>query len=200
EPAPVHLLGIDSAGRRRPRDVWLLRRTKRAAKADAAPREPLAARLIGTPRGLRVVLQTSRGTGPGEPESSHQGLQRRPFHSECDPRRAGREGGRVLQRAGDGGAVDQRRQDRGQVDRALVHYLPGERGPPAAPRAGPMCRELMRAALTSPLVLFIDDLHAAHPSSLLLLEFLGPLLGQARILVVGAVRDHALTTSHPCLK
>jgi len=63
-----------------------------------------------------------------------------------------------------------------------------------------MCRELMRAALTSPLVLFIDDLHAADPSSLLLLEFLGPLLGQARILVVGAVRDHALTTSPPCLK
>jgi DNA-binding SARP family transcriptional activator/tetratricopeptide (TPR) repeat protein len=40
-----------------------------------------------------------------------------------------------------------------------------------------------------PLVLFLDDMHAADEPSLLLLRFLARMIGEARILVVGACRD-----------
>jgi eukaryotic-like serine/threonine-protein kinase len=48
---------------------------------------------------------------------------------------------------------------------------------------------LRRASETQPLVLVLDDLHAADAPSLLLLRFLARDLGSARILVVGAYRD-----------
>jgi DNA-binding SARP family transcriptional activator len=48
---------------------------------------------------------------------------------------------------------------------------------------------LSTAARTRPLVLVLDDLHAADEPSLLLLQFLARELGSARILVVGALRD-----------
>jgi DNA-binding SARP family transcriptional activator len=50
--------------------------------------------------------------------------------------------------------------------------------------------EFLRAAAeTRPLVLVLDDLHAADEPSLLLLQFLARELGTARLLVIGAARD-----------
>ena len=50
--------------------------------------------------------------------------------------------------------------------------------------------EFLRAASASrPLVILLDDLHAADASSLLLLQFLARELGLTRVLVVGAYRD-----------
>jgi predicted ATPase/DNA-binding SARP family transcriptional activator len=48
---------------------------------------------------------------------------------------------------------------------------------------------LRSAAETCPIVLVLDDLHAADEPSLLLLRFLGRELGSSRLLVVGAYRD-----------
>ena len=48
---------------------------------------------------------------------------------------------------------------------------------------------LRAASLTRPLVLVLDDLHAADASSLLLLQFLAAGLANARLLVIGAYRD-----------
>jgi DNA-binding SARP family transcriptional activator/tetratricopeptide (TPR) repeat protein len=48
---------------------------------------------------------------------------------------------------------------------------------------------LRSAAQTRPLVLVLDDLHAADEPSLLLLQFLARELGESRLLVVGAYRD-----------
>jgi DNA-binding SARP family transcriptional activator len=48
---------------------------------------------------------------------------------------------------------------------------------------------LKRASETRPLVLVLDDLHAADEPSLLLLRFLTRELGTSRLLVVGAYRD-----------
>ena len=47
---------------------------------------------------------------------------------------------------------------------------------------------LRRASEDRPLVIFLDDLHAADAPSLLLLQFLARQLGSARMLVVGAYR------------
>jgi DNA-binding SARP family transcriptional activator len=56
---------------------------------------------------------------------------------------------------------------------------------------------LRTAAEVQPLVLVLDDLHAADVPSLLLLEFLAPELPQARILVLGLYRDVELGPEHP---
>jgi DNA-binding SARP family transcriptional activator len=48
---------------------------------------------------------------------------------------------------------------------------------------------LTSAAQARPLVLFLDDLHAADEPSLLLLQFLARELGESRLLVVGAYRN-----------
>src|SRR5439155_16107769 len=48
---------------------------------------------------------------------------------------------------------------------------------------------LRGASLARPLVLVLDDLHAADAPSLLLLRFLAGELADARLLVVGAYRD-----------
>jgi DNA-binding SARP family transcriptional activator len=48
---------------------------------------------------------------------------------------------------------------------------------------------LKRAAAARPLVLALDDLHAADEPSLLLLRFVARELGESRLLIVGAYRD-----------
>jgi DNA-binding SARP family transcriptional activator len=48
---------------------------------------------------------------------------------------------------------------------------------------------LRAASLARPLVLVLDDLHAADAPSLLLLQFLAAELAEARLLVIGAYRD-----------
>jgi DNA-binding SARP family transcriptional activator/tetratricopeptide (TPR) repeat protein len=60
---------------------------------------------------------------------------------------------------------------------------------------------LRNAAAERPILLVLDDLHAADASSLLLLQFLARELGSARIIVIGACRDvdpipgHALSAT-----
>jgi DNA-binding SARP family transcriptional activator len=56
---------------------------------------------------------------------------------------------------------------------------------------------LTRAAEARPLVLVLDDLHAADEPSLLLLQFLTRELGSSRILVLGACRDVDPTPTDP---
>ena len=56
---------------------------------------------------------------------------------------------------------------------------------------------LKRAAAAQPLVLALDDLHAADEPSLLLLRFLASELGDSRILVVGTLRDVDPTVKEP---
>jgi tetratricopeptide (TPR) repeat protein len=48
---------------------------------------------------------------------------------------------------------------------------------------------LRRAAAAQPLALFLDDLHAADPPSLVLLRFVAAELAQSRILILGSFRD-----------
>jgi tetratricopeptide (TPR) repeat protein len=56
---------------------------------------------------------------------------------------------------------------------------------------------LLRAARREPLVLVLEDLHAADTPSLLLLQFLTNQVGDARLLVLGTYRDVELTPDHP---
>ena len=56
---------------------------------------------------------------------------------------------------------------------------------------------LRAASRTQPLVLVLDDLHAADAPSLLLLQFLTEALADARLLVVGAYRDVDPTLRDP---
>lgn len=56
---------------------------------------------------------------------------------------------------------------------------------------------LRRAARRRPVVLILDDLHAADEPSLLLLQFLAPLLDETRILVLGTYRETELEADHP---
>ncbi|HEX2415483.1 MAG TPA: BTAD domain-containing putative transcriptional regulator [Thermoleophilaceae bacterium] len=56
---------------------------------------------------------------------------------------------------------------------------------------------LRTAAEVRPIVLVLDDLHAADAPSLLLLEFLAQHLAQTRVLVVGCYRDSELAPEHP---
>jgi DNA-binding SARP family transcriptional activator len=56
---------------------------------------------------------------------------------------------------------------------------------------------LRSAAEVQPLVLVLDDLHAADIPSLVLLEFLAQELAGARILVLGLYRDVDLASEHP---
>jgi DNA-binding SARP family transcriptional activator len=56
---------------------------------------------------------------------------------------------------------------------------------------------LKRAAAGRPLVLVLDDLHAADEPSLLLLQFVARELGESRLLIVGAYRDVDPTLSDP---
>jgi DNA-binding SARP family transcriptional activator/tetratricopeptide (TPR) repeat protein len=56
---------------------------------------------------------------------------------------------------------------------------------------------LRRAALREPLVLVLDDLHAADAPSLILLQFLARELAETRILVVAGYRDTELGRASP---
>ena len=56
---------------------------------------------------------------------------------------------------------------------------------------------LRRAAAAEPLIVVLDDLHAADASSLLLLEFVAAELGDTRLLVLAAYRDPELETGDP---
>ena len=56
---------------------------------------------------------------------------------------------------------------------------------------------LKNASESQPLVLVLDDLHAADTPSLLLLEFLAEEMTDAHILVVAAYRDEDLGSGHP---
>jgi DNA-binding SARP family transcriptional activator len=56
---------------------------------------------------------------------------------------------------------------------------------------------LATASRTCPLVLLLDDLHAADEPSLLLLQFLARELGDSRLLVIGAYRDVDPTPRNP---
>jgi DNA-binding SARP family transcriptional activator len=56
---------------------------------------------------------------------------------------------------------------------------------------------LRRMAATRPLVLLLDDLHAADEPSLLLLRFVARELGDSRLMIVGAYRDIDPTLADP---
>ena len=56
---------------------------------------------------------------------------------------------------------------------------------------------LMRVAAAQPLVVVLDDLHAADEPSLLLLRFVARELGESRVLIVGAYRDVEPTIADP---
>jgi tetratricopeptide (TPR) repeat protein len=56
---------------------------------------------------------------------------------------------------------------------------------------------LRNAAAGQPLMLVLDDLHAADASSVLLLRFVSRELGDARVLVLGAYRDIEVGRGHP---
>jgi tetratricopeptide (TPR) repeat protein len=56
---------------------------------------------------------------------------------------------------------------------------------------------LRRAAVVQPIVIVLDDLHAADASSLLLLEFVAQQLAEMRVLVLGLYRDVELGPEHP---
>ncbi|NRA01327.1 MAG: AAA family ATPase [Myxococcales bacterium] len=58
-------------------------------------------------------------------------------------------------------------------------------------------RFLTRASSHEPLLLLLDDLHAADAPSLALLEFLARELGRARVLIIATYRDTALERGHP---
>lgn len=94
-------------------------------------------------------------------------------------------------------------------DAALSPELEGLLGPPAGGPAGSVSRPeeadqarfrlfdavaslLAEAAAARPIVLVLDDLHAADRSSLLLLSFVARTLRDARVLIVGTYRDGEL--------
>jgi DNA-binding SARP family transcriptional activator len=56
---------------------------------------------------------------------------------------------------------------------------------------------LARAAKACPLVVVLDDLHAADEPSLLLLQFVARQLGESRLMIVGAYRDVDPTLADP---
>jgi DNA-binding SARP family transcriptional activator len=56
---------------------------------------------------------------------------------------------------------------------------------------------LKRAAVDRPLVLVLEDLHAADMPSLLLLQFVADEVADARLLVIGTYRDIELGPNHP---
>ena len=56
---------------------------------------------------------------------------------------------------------------------------------------------LLKLAQGGPLVLVLEDLHAADTPSLLLLQFLVGQMADSRLLVVGSYRDVELTPDHP---
>ncbi len=56
---------------------------------------------------------------------------------------------------------------------------------------------LRTAASRAPLLLFLDDLHWADRTSMLLLQHVSESIGDARMLILGAYRDHEVEDAHP---
>ncbi len=54
-----------------------------------------------------------------------------------------------------------------------------------------------RGAQTQPLLLVLEDLHWADESTLLLTEYLAPLLSEMPVLIIGTYRDDEIDASHP---
>ena len=57
----------------------------------------------------------------------------------------------------------------------------------------------LRASANRPLLIVLDNLHWAHPSSLLLLNFLATAIVDQRILIVGTYRDEDISRGHPLI-
>ena len=57
----------------------------------------------------------------------------------------------------------------------------------------------LRASTHQPLLIVLDNLHWAHPSSLLLLNFLANSIVDQRILIVGTYRDEDIIRGHPLI-
>ena len=57
----------------------------------------------------------------------------------------------------------------------------------------------IRASTHRPLLIILDNLHWAHPSSLLLLNFLATAIEDHPILIVGTYRDEDITRGHPLI-
>ena len=99
---------------------------------------------------------------------------------------------------GDGAA------DLAQLLPELRALLPDVGEPPASESEGARFRLfdvtssfLASAAKARPLVIVLDDLHAADEPSLLLLQFVARQLGESRLLIVGACRDIDPTPADP---
>lgn len=60
-----------------------------------------------------------------------------------------------------------------------------------------VCQVLKHAAAIKPLVLFLDDLHRADESSLVVLEFIAHEIATHRMLIVGTYRDVEVSRTHP---
>ena len=57
----------------------------------------------------------------------------------------------------------------------------------------------VRASTHQPVLIVLDNLHWAHPSSLLLLNFLATSIVDQRILIVGTYRNEDITRGHPLI-
>jgi tetratricopeptide (TPR) repeat protein len=91
-----------------------------------------------------------------------------------------------------------------QLGAGVAEILPDVRPPaPMGAEAGRFClfdavaAFLRNAAAGRPLMLVLDDLHAADAPSILLLRYVARELGDARVLVLGAYRDIELDRGHP---
>jgi tetratricopeptide (TPR) repeat protein len=91
-----------------------------------------------------------------------------------------------------------------QIVAEVAEMLPDVRPPPPMDAEGARFRLfdavtafLRNAGAGQPLMLVLDDLHAADAPSILLLRFAARELGEARVLVLGAYRDIELDRGHP---
>jgi eukaryotic-like serine/threonine-protein kinase len=91
-----------------------------------------------------------------------------------------------------------------QIVAEVAEVLPDVRPPPPmGAEGGRFClfdavaTFLRNAAAEQPLMLLLDDLHAADAPSILLLRFVARELGDAHVLVLGAYRDIELDRDHP---
>ncbi|HEX6352654.1 ATP-binding protein [Actinophytocola sp.] len=95
-----------------------------------------------------------------------------------------------------------RGRDQGRLTE-LSELVPELRSAPAEPDSArfrlfdAVATYLFRAADTTPIVVLLDDLHAADTPSLLLLRFLAERLAGGRVLVVGTYRDIEVGPEHP---
>ena len=91
-----------------------------------------------------------------------------------------------------------------QIVTEVAEILPDARPPPAAGAEADRFRLfdavatfVRNAGAVQPLMLVLDDLHAADAPSILLLRFVARELEDARVLVLGAYRDVELDRDHP---